>query len=188
MTTSPAWERRVPSDTPDSAEDSLDGHARTASGPEAEREANRFAGAFLMPRADVVARMPIGPQVDQILKAKGIWRVSAMALTHRLHDLEMLTDWQYGSTCRRLTELGYRSGEPDGINRETSQVLPKVFALLRQNGQSAARVAAELHIPLSELNALMFGLSFTARTGAGHGNENTLTAKPALRVIRGFGS
>lgn len=160
----------------------MHGHERPLSGPEAEREANRFAGAFLMPRADVVARMPAAPQVDQVLKAKGIWRVSAMALAHRLHDVELLTDGQYGDTCRRLAEMGYRSAEPDGIRRETSQVLPKVFALLRRQGHTLSRVAEELCLPLSELNSLMFGLSFTSRAGAGQEAPGR-RKRPALRVV-----
>ncbi|CAL9601440.1 hypothetical protein SUDANB121_05461 [Nocardiopsis dassonvillei] len=162
----------------------MHGDERPLSGPEAEREANRFASAFLMPRADVVARMPAGAQVDQILKAKSIWRVSAMALTHRLHDLELLTDWQYRSTCRRLAEMGYRTAEPDGIARETSQILPKVFSLLRRRGTTPGRVAEELRIPPSELDSLMFGLSFTARTGGGGGTGGRRDRdRPVLRVV-----
>lgn len=160
----------------------MHGHERPLSGPEAEREANQFAGAFLMPRADVVARMPAGPQVDQILQAKSIWRVSAMALTHRSHEVGLLTDWQYRATCRRLAELGYRSAEPDGIRRETSQVLPKVFALLRQRGHTPSRVAEELCLPPSELNTLMFGLSFTSRAGSGRKTPDG-RERPALRVV-----
>ncbi|WP_159942090.1 MULTISPECIES: ImmA/IrrE family metallo-endopeptidase [unclassified Nocardiopsis] len=160
----------------------MHGHERPLSGPEAEREANQFASAFLMPRADVVARMPAGPQVDQLLKAKGIWRVSAMALAHRLHDVELLTDWQYRAACRKLAEMGYRSAEPDGIRRETSQVLPKVFTLLRRQGHTPARVAEELRLPLSELNTLVFGLSLTSRSGAGRGAPGG-QERPVLRVV-----
>lgn len=161
----------------------MHGHERPSSGPEAEREANQFASAFLLPRADVVGRMPSGAQVDQLLKAKGIWRVSAMALTYRLHDLELLSDWQYRAACRRLAELGYRSGEPDGIARETSQILPKVFALLRRKGRTPASVAAELSVPLTELNTLVFGLSFVARPGSGGGQSPARSTKPVLRVV-----
>ncbi|MDA0567719.1 ImmA/IrrE family metallo-endopeptidase [Streptomonospora sp. S1-112] len=160
----------------------MHGQERPLTGPDAEREANQFASAFLMPRADVLARMPAGAQVDQILKARTIWRVSAMALTYRMHDLGLLTDWQYRSTCAQLAELGYRRGEPDGIPRETSQVLTKAFQRLRRTGTPAAQVAADLHIPLEELNTLMFGLAFTARDGAAE--PGTPTGRRArLRVL-----
>ncbi len=107
-----------------------------------------------------------------------------MALAHRLHDVGLLTDWQYRSTCRQLAELGYRSAEPDNVARETSQVLREVFALLRGTGRTPASVTAALHIPLSELHALMFGLSIAARTGAGSGTAAPAD-RPVLRVVPG---
>ncbi|GAA1089093.1 XRE family transcriptional regulator [Nocardiopsis metallicus] len=158
----------------------MHGRDRALNTPEAEREANRFASALLMPRADVLARMPSGAQVDQILSARPIWRVSAMALAHRLHDLDLLTDDQYRAVCRNLAELGYRSAEPGGIPRETSQVLPKVLSALRAQGLPPARVASALHIPLTELNTLVFGLALTSRSGGG---RSRATGRPALRVL-----
>jgi Zn-dependent peptidase ImmA (M78 family)/DNA-binding XRE family transcriptional regulator len=161
----------------------LHGHERPLTGPEAEREANAFASAFLMPRADVLARVPAGAQVDQLLKAKGVWRVSAMALAYRLHDLELLSDWQYRSVCRELAELGFRNGEPGGIARETSQLLAKVLRRLRDNGVTPARIADELHIPTAELAKLMFGLTPTAQPGAGAPDPEP--RRPVgLRIVR----
>ena len=158
----------------------MHGRDRALNTPEAEREANRFASALLMPRADVLARMPSGAHIDQILSARPIWRVSAMALAHRLHDLGLFTDDQYRSACRRLAELGYRSAEPGGIPRETSQVLPKVLSALRARGLPPARVAAALHIPLTELNTLVFGLALTPRPGGGRSHA---AGRPVLRVL-----
>ena len=50
-----------------------------------------------------------------------------MAMTHRLHELHLLSDWQYRSTCVTLSDLGYRSAEPGGIIPENSQLLRKVM-------------------------------------------------------------
>src|SRR6266545_1152600 len=66
---------------------------RVPHGPDAEQEANRFAAAFLMPRASVLAQSLANAGIDRILTAKQTWRVAAMALTHRLHELDLLTDW-----------------------------------------------------------------------------------------------
>ncbi|WP_279580063.1 ImmA/IrrE family metallo-endopeptidase [Fodinicola feengrottensis] len=60
--------------------------------PSAEVEANRFAAAFLMPRASVLAHGLNDATVDRILTAKQTWKVAAMALTHRLHELDLLTE------------------------------------------------------------------------------------------------
>lgn len=115
---------------------------RPCTGPEAERQANDFASAFLMPAASVLGHMPAGARVDQILEGKRIWKVSAMALTYRMHDLGFLTDWQYRSNCAELSARGYRTDEPQGLKkRETSQVLTKVFQGLWSRGIRPGDVA-----------------------------------------------
>ncbi|MET9438059.1 ImmA/IrrE family metallo-endopeptidase [Streptomyces sp. NPDC006551] len=144
----------------------MHGSEHACSGPEAERQANDFASAFLMPRASVLGHMPSGAHVDQIIRGKRIWNVSAMALTYRMHDLGLLTDWQYRSTCAELSRLGYRSDEPEGMGqRETSQVLMKVFAALRTKHIRPSSVAAELGLTTEEMNRLMFGLTLTTFPG-----------------------
>ncbi|MFD3796180.1 ImmA/IrrE family metallo-endopeptidase [Streptomyces californicus] len=70
----------------------MHGSDHQCTGPEAERQANDFASAFLMPASSVLGRMPAGAHVDQVISGKRIWKVSAMALTYRMHDLGLLTD------------------------------------------------------------------------------------------------
>lgn len=153
---------------------------RSVERPQAEEEANLFARAFLMPRESVLAHMPASPFVDQTLKGKRIWKVSAMALTYRLHDLGMLTDWHYRKSCIELTKRGYRTGEPDGIQRETSQLLEKVFRALRAKGISPRRVAEDLHIPVEILNEFAFGLMMTSVQG---GSQPHGPSQPRLRLV-----
>ncbi|MEU1183397.1 hypothetical protein ABZ464_38325 [Streptomyces sp. NPDC005820] len=65
-----------------------------------------------------------------------------MALTYRMHDLGLLTAWQYRSTCADLSARGYRSDEPQGLEkRETSQILTKVFQGLWSKGIRPGDVA-----------------------------------------------
>jgi len=125
----------------------------------AEREANQFAAAFLMPENDVRSRMPRFITVDTIVSAKQRWRVSAMAMAYRLHDLGFLTDWQYKSACIELGRRGYRSGEPDGIKRETSRVWQKILAQLWAERKTKNDIARELHIPIDEMEGLIWGLT-----------------------------
>jgi Zn-dependent peptidase ImmA (M78 family) len=79
-----------------------------------------------MPAKDVKARAPRWVNVESIIIAKGRWRVSAMALAYRLNALGLLSEWQYKSTCIELGKRGYRLGEPQGIERETSVIWRKV--------------------------------------------------------------
>src|SRR2546430_5985489 len=64
---------------------------RLPQGPDAEQEANRFAAAFLMPRASVLAHNLNNAAIDRILAAKQIWRVAAMALPPPLYEPGLLT-------------------------------------------------------------------------------------------------
>lgn len=94
---------------------------------EREAEANAFAASFLMPKTAVESQKMRAATVERILVARTYWRVSAMAMTHRLRQLELLTDWQYRSACVTLSDRGYRRSEPGGIVPETSQLLRKVM-------------------------------------------------------------
>lgn len=153
-------------------------------GPEAERQANQFASAFLMPAADVLPRGLRHATVDRVLREKKRWRVSAMSLTHRLNELGLLTEWGYRSLCIELSKRGYRAGEPDAdASRETSQVLGKVFRALREQDISAGDVAKAVGMPVEELNRHMFGLVLTAHGGDGDGGVGTPMREP-LRLVR----
>lgn len=99
----------------------------TSTSKEREAEANAFASSFLMPRAAVESQQMRAASVERILVARSYWKVSAMAMTHRLHELDLLTDWQYRSACITLSERGFRLTEPGGIVPETSQLLRKVM-------------------------------------------------------------
>jgi len=124
----------------------------------AEDEANEFGAALLMPEPTVLAEVPYGATYKQIIKAKKRWKVSALNLTKRCHGLGLLTDWQYRSICIELTKRG-KENEPQPMKeRETSQVLDKVFRALKAEGMTKAEVAKELAIPVDELNGSIFGL------------------------------
>jgi Zn-dependent peptidase ImmA (M78 family)/transcriptional regulator with XRE-family HTH domain len=131
-----------------------------------EREADRFASAFLMPSDDVRARVPMTVTTDIVLRGKRRWRVSAMAMAYRLHSLRMLSDWQYKSICIDLSRRGYRSGEPDGIERETSHVWRKLLMQLWQERITKDDIARELNIPLDELEGLIWSLTAQAQRAA----------------------
>lgn len=134
-------------------------HAGTKGDRTFEREADAFAGHFLMPRNDVDARMPRPITVDVVLKAKARWRVSAMAMAYHLRALGRLTEFQYKSICIELGRRGYRSGEPIGVERETSLIWRKVLDQLWKERTTRADIAADLNIPIDELQSLLWSLA-----------------------------
>ena len=115
-----------------------------------------------MPRSTVLAYVPRVPTLDQILELKRYWNVSAIALTRRLHDIGRVSEWQYRMLCIELQKRGYRGAEPNGIVRESSQILGKVFELLRAERVSKIELARQLQWPSQELDALIFGLAVTS--------------------------
>src|ERR1700730_8090241 len=125
----------------------------------AEREANAFASAFLMPAKDVRAKVSKRITIDTVLEAKKRWRVSAMAMAYRLNSLKLLSDWQYKSICIELGKRGYRAGEPEGIDRETSVVWRKVLTQLWSEKTTKNDIANSLNLPLDELEGLIWNLA-----------------------------
>ncbi len=133
--------------------------------PAAEAEANRFASAFLMARASVLAQGLHDATPARILQAKQVWKVAAMALTHRLFELSLLTDWGYRAACVQLSQWGYRRTEPRSIPRESSQLLEKVLRSMREKGETLGTVAAAVGTRPGELQAHFFGLTLTVLSG-----------------------
>jgi len=71
----------------------------------------------------------------------------------------MLSDWNYRSIIIELGQRGYRKGEPEGVERETSTVLGKVLAALWKSGVTRSKIAQELNLPWEEVETLIFDLA-----------------------------
>lgn len=151
-------------------------------GKEAESEANRFASAFLMPDADVLAHVTPNPTISALLKWKKRWKVSLAALNYRLHQLNMTTDYHYRQLCIAISTMGARTSEIDSVPRETSLLIAKVLRILAEDGVSRSQVAAELSITPQELDAMMFGLTITALPG-GQQNQRAASTPPAKLTL-----
>lgn len=134
-------------------------HAGSKNERGAEMQADRFASAFLMPEADIISKLPHDMGATQIIRSKKRWKVSAMALAYRLHSLGRLSEWNYRSVCIELGKRGYRSGEPEGVEREQSVVIEKVLNVLWSKRLTKQDIADDLAIPLGELESLLFGLA-----------------------------
>lgn len=151
-------------------------------GRQAEQEADAFAAAFLMPKGSVLATAPRLPNLELLVKLKRNWNVSVAALAHRLHALKLMSDWHYRMICIEIAQRGFRKSEPDSIQRETSQLLHKVFQTLRVEGVTKSAVAKQLYIEPAELDALIFGLVMTPVQG-GRTNSDLGQGRGHLRVV-----
>lgn len=146
-------------------------------GREAEMQANRFAAAFLMPRASIYAYAPRYPTYETLIRLKRVWSVSVSALAYRLHELQIISDWQYRGLAIEIAKHG-RTKEPESIPREASLVLPMIFNQLYKEGFSRGKIAQSLGIYASELDQLLLGLTMTSiEGGRGQGRSGRPTSE-----------
>lgn len=155
------------------------GTTDTLASQELERQADEFAAEFLMPAEAVIPRCSTEPAVPEIMELKASFKVSAMAMTKRLHDMRKASEWAYRQNCAELAKRGFRSGEPDGLPRERSRVFDTVFPAIREKHNLHAEVADHLGITLDLLHQLTFAqipVSITGdkQTASGEGPDLTL--------------
>ena len=159
-------------------------HAQTGGGGRRSenQEAAAFAAALLMPAEPFVASAPGRTTLASVIEAKQRWGVSALAYVRRLHELGRITDWQYKSLCIKI-RTEYRHAEEPGPTRapETSKVLAWVFSS-GESEISRQDVIEHLHIPMSDLDEMTFGLTLTAVTGGG-GVTAQAGPPPDLRIL-----
>ena len=134
---------------------------REGTGKAEEDEADRFAGAFLMQRDDVLRHLQRPAHLPALMTLKGRWGVAVSALAYRLHELKLLSDWNYRSLFIEISKRGFRTSEPNTIARETSSLLPQVFRSLTAQGLTMAGLARELRWGHDQLAELIFGMGGT---------------------------
>lgn len=159
-------------------------HQILPQGKSAEKEAQLFGAAFLMPKEAIIASVPRIASIGTLTPHKRKWRVSLAALVYRLHEIGALTDWQYRTLNIDIAKQGLRTKEENSIPRETSQIIAKVLAGLRKRGIYKDEIAAQLHLHPRDLDALVFRLAMLPVTGEAR-PEISSPSKPDLRVVEG---
>ena len=154
-------------------------HGGPHQGKAAEFEAQLFAASFLMPQSDIEAKIPRALNLDQIKIAKQRWGVSTSALAYRMNKLGILSPWLYRGIVIEIGRRGYRTEEPNEMPREESIVWRTVLNDLWSSKISKNHIATELHIPVEELENLIFGLVLSKSKGAAPSGE-----RPPLFLVQ----
>lgn len=76
-----------------------------------EAQANRFAGAFLVPRDAFILESPRRLNWEHFYELKRRWRVSVAALVRRAYDLECISEAAYRRAYVHLNQSGERQQE-----------------------------------------------------------------------------
>lgn len=161
----------------------LHGEDRIPHGQASEDEANRFAASLLMPHSSVLAQGLRNAPADRLLQAKKKWGVAAMAMAHRANEMGLMSEWSYRTACVDLSRMGYRRGEPGGLQKESSQLLTKVLQQLAATGVGIKDIATDIGLNPAEVRAHMFGLAPTSITGGGRTAPGS--ARPELTLHQG---
>ena len=139
---------------------SVSGLDFTKRNPEIERQAHRFASAFLLP-AEAFAAEVSRPSLDTFLTLKPRWKVSVAAMIVRCTDLGIIDDAYATRLWKNYSARGWRKGEPldDSILIEEARLLPRAIDLMLSSGVfDKAGVVLTLGLSQSDIESLC-GLS-----------------------------
>ncbi len=100
-----------------------------------ERQANRFASAFLMPM-EAFAKEVFGTSIEFFKTLKLRWGVSIAAMAYRCKDLNIITENQFSYIFRQMNALKIRKVEPhdDAFDVSRPRVLSEAIRMLVEHG------------------------------------------------------
>ncbi len=114
---------------------------------QAETEANRFAGALLIPKAAAVEAMRPPITLRILMGVKATWGISMAALARRAFDLNLIGQSQFVSLMKQLSARRWRRVEPVEVTPERPALIGKILHALAGEG-STSEQAARVHMPV----------------------------------------
>lgn len=120
---------------------------------DAEKEANEFASAFLMPRSDFRGECPIQLGLHGLIEMKRRWRCSMSAIAYRAREIGRITDRHYTNLMINLSKRDWRKNEPYPIEGETPfQMRRYIDSTLDELNLSMRELAELLAVPLDTIS------------------------------------
>lgn len=148
-------------------------------GKDIEKEADKFASFFLMPRDTILSLNGGCHSIQDILTLKLSWKVSAMALIVQMKNVGVISEWQYKTLIIEASRMGLRTNEINSIPRESSQLIKNIVSTLKSQGTSVGDIARELKLPFDEVTSLLFMFGVVSAE-----KVRTSTKKGALQLIK----
>jgi Zn-dependent peptidase ImmA (M78 family)/transcriptional regulator with XRE-family HTH domain len=140
-----------------------------------EKQAHRFAGAFLLP-ADRFCEEVYSVTIDGLRTLKPYWRTSIGTMISRCEDLGMVTSEQARRLWIGMNRRGWKRREPldDSIAVEDPRLLKRSMQMLVEEGiKTRDSILYELRLPASDVEEL---------TGTQRGFFSGLELFPTLKV------
>lgn len=123
-----------------------------------EKEANYFAGAFLLPLDSFLKEVHYVSSLKFYTTLKERWKVSIAAMIYRCKNLHILSDYQYQNLQTEISRLRMRQREPldDVILHEEPTTLKQAVKLLIDEvGLRADTIADDLALPIEEVEEIL---------------------------------
>jgi Zn-dependent peptidase ImmA (M78 family) len=123
-----------------------------------ESEADRFAGAFLLPRASFPNEV-YTLRLDAFVELKRRWRVSIQAMVHRCADLGIATADQTLNLYKQISSRKWRTNEPlddpDVLPLEQPKLLRRAVEMILESGRKQKdEILADLALNRDVIEAL----------------------------------
>ncbi len=121
-----------------------------------ERQANRFAGAFLLPRSTFSSEV-LSTSLSYFEQLKKRWQVSIAAMVYRCKDLGLLNDSQVRYLWRQMNALNIRKKEPldDSFEHSKPSVLrASLEMLVSHRVQSKADIEQAVNLSSGDIETL----------------------------------
>ena len=113
-----------------------------------EAEANRFAGALLLPRVSFPNEV-YSPRLDAFVDLKRRWKVAISAMVYRCKNLGIFDDVQVTNLYKQISFRKWRTSEPldDQIKFEEPKLLRKAIEIIVQSERKMRdEIASDLRI------------------------------------------
>ena len=113
-----------------------------------EAEANRFAGALLLPRQSFPNEV-YTPRLDAFVELKRRWKVAIQAMVYRCKDLAIFDETQVVNLYKQISFRKWRTKEPldDQIAFEQPKLLGKAVSLIVDSGRKMKdEIIADLRV------------------------------------------
>jgi len=132
-------------------------HEETSAGQKkSEREASRFAGAFLAPRENFLEECPRRWSLAAFQQLKFRWKMSIQALLYRAKDLGCISQSTHQRAMMQLSKYNMRKNEGPEWEMEKPVILGQALELLSDQ-ISLDQVASDLFLFPKELRERLSG-------------------------------
>jgi Zn-dependent peptidase ImmA (M78 family)/transcriptional regulator with XRE-family HTH domain len=122
-------------------------HDEAAGVPEAERQANEFAAAFLMPERDIKGELPARADWSAFMALKAEWGTSIASLLRRSMTLGVMGESTYVTANKVLSARGWRRHEPVHGEQESPALLHRTMQRATKRGITPDLLQREAAIP-----------------------------------------